>query len=106
VEIVTVGLTAVGANRRAEEAKSLAASPPSAATCPNNSRMDAQPTRLWEQGGWREGLLYAREMLETGREVSGPALIIQEDATTYLPSGWLAATDLQRNLHLRRGSGH
>jgi N-methylhydantoinase A len=106
VEIVTVGLTVVGANRRAQETQPPAASLlPHVAARSHTSRLEAQTTRLWERGGWRESRLYAREMLEAGLEVCGPALIVQEDATTYLPSDWIAAADARGNLHLRRGSG-
>lgn len=100
VEIVTVGLTAVGVNRSAKKTQPSGTAPRSAPTRP-----EAQTTLLWERGGWREARVYARETLGAGQEIAGPALIVQEDATACLPSGWSAATDGAGNLHLRRRSG-
>jgi N-methylhydantoinase A len=42
--------------------------------------------------------LYPRELLIPGHELAGPALIVQEDATTVLLPGWRAVVDPWLNL--------
>jgi N-methylhydantoinase A len=49
-------------------------------------------------GRWREAPVYLRERLEYGHELRGPALIVQEDATTALLPGWQARVDGWLNL--------
>ena len=44
--------------------------------------------------------LYQREELVCGNRISGPALVIQMDATTVLPPGWGGAVDPYGNLLL------
>ncbi len=44
--------------------------------------------------------LYLREQLAAGNEIAGPALIIQMDTTTVVPTGWAGAVDPFGNLVL------
>ena len=44
--------------------------------------------------------LYQREQLTCGNRISGPALVIQMDATTVLPPGWGGTVDPFGNLLL------
>ena len=44
-------------------------------------------------GGWLECPVYAREELRPGCRAAGPALIIQEDTTAWLPPGWVVRVD-------------
>jgi N-methylhydantoinase A len=50
-----------------------------------------------------ESPVYARERLEPGRAIAGPALIEQPDATTLLPPGSAARPDEQGNLVIEVG---
>ena len=44
--------------------------------------------------------LYLREGLRCGNLIAGPALVLQMDSTTVIPTGWLAEADEWRNLIL------
>lgn len=46
--------------------------------------------------------VYLRDELGPARTVDGPALVIEETATTWLAPGWHATRDEWANLHLRR----
>ena len=41
-------------------------------------------------------------MLRAGHEITGPALVVQEDATTLLIPGWRAQVDAWANLVCER----
>jgi N-methylhydantoinase A/oxoprolinase/acetone carboxylase beta subunit len=56
--------------------------------------------RIFEDGGWRRGALYDRDGLRPGDHLTGPAVIVELSATTYLPSGWMAEVDGFSNLRL------
>ena len=45
---------------------------------------------------------YQRTMLQPGAVFSGPALVVQMDATTIIPGGWKAAVDGYHNLILEK----
>ena len=44
--------------------------------------------------------LYLREALHHGHALSGPAIVVQEDATLCLPAGFTGTVDAYGNLHL------
>ena len=46
----------------------------------------------------------AREALQQGEKLDGPAVITEYSATTYVAPGWCAATDQFGNLRLQRVS--
>jgi N-methylhydantoinase A len=56
--------------------------------------------RIFEDGAWRRGSLYDRARLRPGDHFSGPAVIVELSATTYLPGGWMAEVDGFSNLRL------
>ena len=89
VEIITMRLQATGQS----EKPSLA----SQSTGP----ADATPARLKERSLGDETLtIYARDRLQPGMIFAGAALVVQTDATTYMPVGWLAVVDGYGNLIL------
>jgi N-methylhydantoinase A len=45
-----------------------------------------------------EAGLYQRELLASGNRIRGPAILVQLDATTILPPGWVATVDGWGNL--------
>lgn len=49
-----------------------------------------------------EATLYERDRLDVGATISGPAIVEQFDATTFIPAGWTARVDGLRNLILQR----
>ena len=89
VEIITMRLQATGQS----EKPSLASQSPGSA--------DATPARLKETSLGDEILtVYARDRLQPGMNFAGAALVVQTDATTYMPVGWQASVDGYGNLIL------
>jgi N-methylhydantoinase A len=93
VEIVTVGLTATG---RAAAVSLLESTLPSGPGRPVNQA----PVHV--NNIWTDAPLYLRSALALDQRIDGPAIIAQEDATTWLAPGWSARTDLHANLLLTR----
>jgi 5-oxoprolinase (ATP-hydrolysing) len=58
--------------------------------------------RSWLDGHWREIPLVPREALRPDEKLTGPALIPEIHATTWLAAGWQAEADAHGNLLLRR----
>ena len=56
--------------------------------------------RIFEDGRWRSAALYDRALLHPGNRITGPAVITELSATTYLPTGWTAVVDALSNLVL------
>jgi N-methylhydantoinase A len=54
---------------------------------------------VFQQGALASSL-YERDRLVCGNRISGPALVIQMDATTVLPPGWGGEVDPYGNLLL------
>lgn len=57
---------------------------------------------LFHKGSWLEAAIFSRPHLGAGDQISGPAIIEQEDTTTILLPGWTARCDQSGNLHLER----
>ncbi len=55
-------------------------------------------TRLAAGGRWHAAAVYERGLLRPGHRLAGPALVVQEDATTVLLPGWRAEVDAWLNL--------
>jgi N-methylhydantoinase A len=49
-----------------------------------------------------EAMVYERDRLDIGGQISGPAIVEQFDATTVVPAGWSARVDGYRNLILQQ----
>ncbi len=99
VELVTIRVTARGLRPRLEVPRVPQA--PS----PDPSMAAVGETRVRFGRVWEEALVYERERLRPGHEITGPALIAQEDATTVVPPGWQGRVDGWLNLifsHVRR----
>jgi len=61
--------------------------------------------RVFEEGRWRTAALYDRARLNPGNRIAGPAVITELSATTWLPTGWIAAVDALGNLALAPRAG-
>ena len=57
-----------------------------------------RPTRIFANGQWHSGSLYLRDELRAGHIISGPAVITEYSATTYLPPESDARVDEYLNL--------
>lgn len=60
--------------------------------------------RVWFPDGWRETAVMLRARLAPGDLVEGPALLIQQDATSVVAPGWGGRVDTEGNLLLARGA--
>ncbi|WP_435655235.1 hydantoinase/oxoprolinase family protein [Brucella pituitosa] len=58
--------------------------------------------RLFHKGAWLDADIYDRHSFRANDQVSGPAIIEQDDTTTILLPGWIANCDKAGNLHLER----
>ncbi len=56
--------------------------------------------RVFEQGRWRLSALYDRSLFDPGDRISGPAVVVELSATTWLPAGWSVTVDGFGNLNL------
>jgi N-methylhydantoinase A len=54
--------------------------------------------RLSHGDSWVDAPVYRREDLALHQRVSGPAIVLQPDATTYIKAGWTSVTDEFGNL--------
>ncbi|NBS00565.1 MAG: hydantoinase/oxoprolinase family protein [Rhizobiales bacterium] len=55
-------------------------------------------TKLYSGGDWCEARLYDRKSLAAGATLSGPAIVIQDDATLLVTQGWNAHVDAYGNI--------
>lgn len=94
VEAVTARLTAVV--------------PTPALTLPPQPMATAPATPIGEKIVWfaqqpHPTALYARDQLQPGHQLSGPAIVFQYDTTTVIPPGWQMAVDAFGSLVLSFG---
>ncbi|MGQ0552249.1 MAG: hydantoinase B/oxoprolinase family protein [Planctomycetota bacterium] len=79
---------------------------------PSRTRVQAVPARLAEAQSVQARspaaagppLVRRRSELRPGERLHGPALLVEDHATTWLAPGWVAEHDAQHWLHLRRAS--
>ena len=57
-------------------------------------------TPIYWRGEWVQASIYARERLQPGHELPGPAVVEQEDSTTLIHPGFRARVDRFLNLIL------
>jgi N-methylhydantoinase A len=99
VEIVTLRVQAVARTRKPRQSASKLR--PGNAT---DARISSH--RIFEDGEWRNGALYDRGRLRPGDRFTGPAIIVELSATTYLRRGWTASVDGFSNLVLTAATSH
>jgi N-methylhydantoinase A len=98
VEIVTLRVQAIARTRKPRIARATLAKPDA-----THAQISAH--RIFEDGRFRSATLYDRSRLQPGNRISGPAVITELSATTYLPTGWTATVDALSNLILTPKSG-
>lgn len=69
---------------------------------PVAGRPEARPAQVVVDGEFRPARVFSRADLPVGFRARGPLLIVQDDATTWAPSGWRARVDQQASLLLER----
>ncbi|NOX68487.1 MAG: 5-oxoprolinase [Gammaproteobacteria bacterium] len=63
---------------------------------------DVADTRMWVDGAWQDVPVYVREQLGAGAQLHGPALLIEQNATTVIDSGWRGVVGKTGHLLLKR----
>jgi len=77
--------------------ESTVASPPvSGASAPVATRP------VFTDGRWRDTPVHARDRLAPGTVIQGPALVVEDNATTMVTAGWRLSLDNQGVMHLTR----
>lgn len=66
----------------------------------STTKDSAQPTRFYSKGAWVDALILSRSKLTSGTWIEGPAIVVEENATTVVEPGWWAMVDLLGNLLL------
>jgi N-methylhydantoinase A len=99
LELVTLRLRA----RAAQPDVPIAAHPPHSAQLPPPARI--VHAVLDTAGGEPVAVpVYQRDTLGAGAQITGGAIVVQLDATTIIPAGWLAQVDAEHNLVLWRAT--
>ena len=97
VEVVNLRVTARGVRPK----PSPPAYPEAPSPDPGDARVGQQRVRFG--GEWLATPVYDRDLLRPGHRLRGPALVVQEDATTVVPPGWQGWVDRWGNLVFERG---
>ncbi|WP_109487426.1 hydantoinase/oxoprolinase family protein [Occallatibacter savannae] len=101
VEIVTLRVQAIARSPKPHVPQAKKGSESCAPFIAQSHRaMSGNTHRIFENGRWRKAALYDRAQLAPGNRLTGPAVIAELSATTYLPTGWEASIDAQSNLIL------
>ena len=95
VEIVNVRLKLVSPTDRPEP-------PRNAETRPDAGAAFLATLPVVYQGVRHDAKLYARDRLQAGNVVPGPAVVVQYDSTVAVPPGWAATVDPYLNLVMAR----
>ena len=98
VEIVTLRVQAIARSRKPRLKRAVLSKPDA-----RHAQLSSH--RIFEDGRWRSAALYDRAKLNPGNRITGPAVITELSATTYLPTGWTAALDTFSNLVLTPHAG-
>ena len=63
----------------------------------------ARQRQVFHGGGWLPASVHARDALQPGDRLVGPALVEQEDTTTWIIPGWHGLVDDLGNLRIDKG---
>ena len=96
--VEALSVEAVGGGAAVETGR-LAAASRSAGDGP--SIADPASIRFFSQGSWHDARALARDRLQRGNAVDGPALIVEPHQTVVVEDGWRAGVDVHDNLVLR-----
>ncbi len=58
--------------------------------------------QLYYQGQWHDVAVYHRDLMKAGHQVMGPALVMEEHGTNYVPTGWQVHISDKGNLLMKR----
>ena len=75
---------------------------PVAVTCQPGAHTPLDTRRVFADGGWREATVYRREEMAIDTPVEGPAILVEDHATTVVEDGWQAVRQARGELTLTR----
>lgn len=112
VEVTGIRLLATGGGTGAQARRNATSPGRKAATAPSEEGIDTPGVpaeadalrRVYVEDDWRDVRMFSRARLRPGQTFEGPALVVQEDATTYIAPNWRARVDDEANLVLRRSA--
>jgi 5-oxoprolinase (ATP-hydrolysing) len=67
-----------------------------------NNTSSPETVRVYSNGSWRDAPLRHREWMRTGDTVTGPAIVVEANATTVVDDGWQASMTLSGHLLVGR----
>jgi 5-oxoprolinase (ATP-hydrolysing) len=102
IVIEAVSVEAVGGAARLAERISVDAVADRAGRAQRARLQPARVTRFFSHGGWRAANVYAREALQVGAAVDGPALIIEPHQTIVVEQGWRAEVTAKNHVVMTR----
>jgi 5-oxoprolinase (ATP-hydrolysing) len=73
-----------------------------ASLAPSAPKIRPASARLWSSGSWQDAQLHHWSALNTGDQIAGPALVLEENSTTVLEPGWKLQVNSRRQLVLTR----
>ncbi|HET7464372.1 MAG TPA: hydantoinase B/oxoprolinase family protein [Longimicrobium sp.] len=80
-----------------ESMRAVASTPPAEPGGEQTPERFPAPTsgsrRVWVRGGWRKVPCYTREQLKPGAAFTGPAVLTEAHAATYVAEGWSVEVD-------------
>lgn len=91
VQVVSARLVVAGDTPKPQLAKLAAGSP---------QVVPSRTITVWLDGAFREAAVYRRSEVHSGAELSGPAIITQDDCTTIVPPGCTVRVDEFGNLRI------
>ncbi len=95
--VQAIAIEAIGTTAEVEEPEAPAAG---AASTP----APFEVARAWFEDRWQDAPLYRRDDLAPGNTVSGPAILVEANATTVVEASWRADVTSRRHLLLTRAT--
>ncbi len=93
--ISTVAATGTGSEEHFEEPE----------IAPGTEARAATRSKLWHNGVWLDAPVYRRGELGAGARIEGPAIVVEDTATTVIDAGWMGTVGPTGHLILDRDDG-
>jgi N-methylhydantoinase A len=93
LQVIAIRMVIIGATAKPELPRQPSQPGPAA---------DAGRAEAWIDGATRSVALYRRQDLLAGQHFAGPAVVMQDDCTTVVPTGFIATVDEYTNLRIVR----
>jgi N-methylhydantoinase A len=95
LQVIAIRIVIIGATAKPELPRHALRSGPAT---------EAGRAHVWIDGATRSAALFDRAALLAGQRFSGPAVVMQDDCTTVVPTGFDVSVDEHTNLRIVRGT--